>query len=85
MLERFEEYYEVITTTVCLLGKHQMCLSSCELETVNYAVHVLEPFKEATREISAEKFTTLSKIIPLSRALQDCTVSLKANVFFSLR
>lgn len=81
MLERFEEQYEVITTTLCLLGKHQMCLSSDELETVKNAVQVLEPFEEATREMSAEKFTTLSKIIPLIRALQDCSVSRKSSIF----
>ncbi|KAK4322167.1 hypothetical protein Pmani_007078 [Petrolisthes manimaculis] len=81
MLERFDEQYEVITTTLCLLGKHQMCLSSDELETVKNTVQVLEPFEEATREMSAEKITTLSKIIPLIRALQDCTVTRKASIF----
>ncbi|KAK3883453.1 hypothetical protein Pcinc_012229 [Petrolisthes cinctipes] len=58
-----------------------MCLSSDELETVKSAVQVLEPFEEATREMLSEKFTTLSKIIPLIRTLQDCTVSRKANIF----
>ncbi|KAK3875934.1 hypothetical protein Pcinc_019232 [Petrolisthes cinctipes] len=55
--------------------------TSDELETVKSAVQVLEPFQEATREMSSEKFTTLSKIIPLIRTLQDCTVSRKANIF----
>ncbi|KAK4318142.1 hypothetical protein Pmani_010833 [Petrolisthes manimaculis] len=81
MLECFEEQYEVITTTLCLFGKHQMCLSSDELETVKNAVQVLEPFEEATREMSAEKITTLSKIIPLIRALQDCAMARKASIF----
>ncbi|KAK3890989.1 hypothetical protein Pcinc_005154 [Petrolisthes cinctipes] len=81
MLERFEDQYEVITTTLCLLGKHQMCLSSDELDTVKNAVQIQEPFEEATREMSSEKFTTLSKIIPLIRALQDCAVSRKAKKF----
>ncbi|KAK4329592.1 hypothetical protein Pmani_000067 [Petrolisthes manimaculis] len=81
MLECFEEQYEVITTTLCLFGKHQMCLSSDELETVKNAVQVLEPFEEATREMSAEKITTLSKIIPLIRALQDCAMARKTSIF----
>ena len=37
--------------------------------------YVLAPFKAATREISADKYISGSKIIPLSRTLQRPTCS----------
>ncbi|KAK3887901.1 hypothetical protein Pcinc_008051 [Petrolisthes cinctipes] len=73
MMERFLEQHEVITTCLCLLGKNYMCLSEEELELVRDTVALLEPFEEATREMSSEKFTSLSKVIPITRALQECT------------
>ncbi|XP_068244012.1 zinc finger BED domain-containing protein 4-like [Palaemon carinicauda] len=72
MMERFLEQHEAITTTLCLLGKSNMCLSSEELEVVKGAVLLLGPFEEATREMSTENFTSLSKVIPITRALQQC-------------
>lgn len=73
MMDRFLEQHEVTTTTLCLLGKNNMCLNEEELELVRDAVALLEPFEEATREMSSEKFTSLSKVIPITRALQECT------------
>ncbi|XP_066966369.1 zinc finger BED domain-containing protein 4-like [Macrobrachium rosenbergii] len=72
MMERFLEQHEAITTTLCLLGKSSMCLSSEELDIVKSAVLLLGPFEEATREMSTEKMTSLSKVIPIARALQQC-------------
>lgn len=75
MMERYMEQHEKVTTTLCLLGKANMCLGSEHLDVVNSVVSLLEPFEEATREMSTEKFTSLSKIIPVSRALQECVKS----------
>lgn len=47
------------------------CLNNEELEILTKAVTVLEPFEEVTREMSAEKLTSVSKIIPIVRGLQD--------------
>lgn len=46
-------------------------LNNEELEILTKAVTVLEPFKEVTREMSAEKLTSLSKIIFIVRGFQD--------------
>ncbi|XP_068221932.1 zinc finger BED domain-containing protein 4-like [Palaemon carinicauda] len=72
MMERFLEQHEAITTTLCFVGKSNMCLSSEELEVVKCAVLLLGPFEEATREMSTENFTSLSKVILITRALQQC-------------
>lgn len=49
-----------------------MCLNEEELEVVRDAVTLLEPFEEVTREMSIEKFTHLSKAIPITKVLQEC-------------
>lgn len=79
MMNRFLEQRENITTTLCLLGKTVMCLDGDELEVVRNAVGLLEPYEEATREMSAEKFTSLSKVIPVARALQECNSNMPAS------
>lgn len=73
MMERFLEQHEAITTVLCMLGRAPMCLNSDELQVVKGTVSLLEPFEEATREISSEKFTSLSKVIPIAKALQEWT------------
>ena len=55
------------------------CLNGDEFKVVKDAVALLEPFEEATTEISAEKFISLSKLISMIRALQDCTNSNYGN------
>lgn len=46
-----------------------MCFSDDELEGVKQAVTALKPFPRVTEEMSSEKVTTLSKVIPLTRLL----------------
>lgn len=72
MMQRFVQQNQLITTTLCLMGKNDMCLNNEELDLVSKTVAVLEPFEEATKEMSVEKFTSLSKIIPMVRGLQEC-------------
>lgn len=69
MFQRFVEIHESVTTSLIQLGKGAMCLSDEELETTKQAVLALAPFLKATEEMSAEKTTTLSKVIPLARSL----------------
>ena len=71
MLERFAEQSDLVTTTLCLLRKNDMCISNEELELINKTVAVLEPFEELTKEMSSEKFTSISKIIPMARGIQE--------------
>ena len=74
MFERIKEQYEAITTTLCLLDKNNLCLSVEEIGAMKNAVILLKPFEAATREMLADQYLTISKIIPLARSLQQLTV-----------
>ncbi|XP_076059421.1 E3 SUMO-protein ligase ZBED1-like [Oratosquilla oratoria] len=78
MFERFQEQHEAVTSTLCVrLGRNNMCLSGDELECLSKAICVLQPFDVVTKELSAEKMTCLSKVIPLIKALRSCMFSKK--------
>ena len=74
MFQRILEQHEAITTTLCLNGKNEMCLLPENLELIKKAVNVLQPFEIATTEMSADKYVSISKIIPIARSLQQVTL-----------
>lgn len=49
------------------------CVSQDELSKIKEAIVLLQPFEAATREMSSEKYISLSKIIPIARSLQQVT------------
>ena len=69
MLERIISQHEAITTTLCLLDKAVMCLSSEEKVTISQSLLLLKPFFEATEDISGDKYVSISLIIPLTKLL----------------
>lgn len=71
MLDRYFEQSELVTTALCLLGKSHLYISNEELLAIRNTVAVLSTFEEVTREMSGEKFTSFSKVIPLVRGIQD--------------
>ena len=75
MLQKIVEQEEAIRTTLCLLGRNDIAISGEDVETIKNIVEILAPFEAVTREISADKYISGSKIIPLSRALQRVTCS----------
>ena len=81
MYERLVEQYKAVNTTLCFFDHSQLCLSSPEVSIMSDAVKMLRHFEQATREISADKYLSVSKVIPLARSLQcvtaECT-SLRA-------
>ncbi|KAK3773615.1 hypothetical protein RRG08_022324 [Elysia crispata] len=72
MLRRYIELHKEVTTVLVMLSKGHMCVSDMDVEKMKSAVEALEPFDLATEEMSAEKRTTLSKVIPIGRQLQEC-------------
>ena len=50
--------HEQVTTALCLNKKHGMCLEDKDLELLRVAMATLEPFYEATVEMSAELHTS---------------------------
>lgn len=79
MFERMIEQHEAVTTTLCLLDKSSLCLSTEEIEAMKDAVTRLKHFEAATREMSADQYLTISKIIPLARSLQQLTAGSSSN------
>ena len=81
MYERLVEQYKAVNTTLCFFDHSQLCLSSPEVSIMSDAVKMLRHFEQATREISADKYLSVSEVIPLARSLQcvtaECT-SLRA-------
>ncbi|RXM27538.1 Zinc finger BED domain-containing protein 4, partial [Acipenser ruthenus] len=73
MLDRIAEQQQDIITSLCLLGKNTLCLSEEELAQIRSISNVLKPFEEATREVSAENYVSISKVIPLVTLLQKTT------------
>jgi hypothetical protein len=74
MFERIVEQRGSVTTTLCLQSKGEMCLSNEDIELIKKVLDLLWPFEVATVEMSAEKFVSVSKIIPIARSLQLVTV-----------
>ena len=71
MMERLVNPHEVVTTTLCLLGRHDLCLSNSDLDLMKEVVSTLKPFETTTHEMSSDSFISVSKIIPLVHLLQD--------------
>ncbi|KAL6473272.1 hypothetical protein MHYP_G00194600 [Metynnis hypsauchen] len=57
-------------------GRNALCLNQGELSLIKQTVDALRPFEEVTREVSADKYVSVSKVIPLvsliHRAVAAC-------------
>ena len=80
MLERLIELHEPVATTLCLLNRNDLCLSDQEVDIMKHAVEILKPFEAATREMSADTYISVSKVIPLARSLQRLTAGRSLNL-----
>ena len=80
MIERLIEQHAAVTTTLCLLDKSSLCLSTEELGLMKSGITLLKPFEAATREMSADQYLTISKLIPLARSLQQLTTEASSSV-----
>ena len=66
MMERISSQHEAVTTTLCLVDKSNMCLTTEEKDTIITSLKLLEPFLQATEDISGDKYVSISMIIPLA-------------------
>ena len=71
MLERYLDQHEAIRMTLCLLNKTELIISTDSNTVLQEAVEILAPFEAVTTEISSEKTTSSSKIILISKCLQN--------------
>ena len=79
MVERYFEQNEAIHTALCVLAEAICKLPFdknhlCVLDQNRRCHKILQTFEGVTMEMSVEKYTFASKILPLSKALQ-CTAS----------
>ena len=74
MLELFIEQYIAIRTALCLLDRNDLIISMEKMDVIKEIIEILRPFEQVTREMSADSYVSISKIIPLSKALQRLTV-----------
>ena len=65
MYERLIEEYQVVNTTTLVYFDHtHLCPSSSEVEIMKDVCKMLQHFEHATQEISADKYLSVSKVIP---------------------
>ena len=80
MFQRYVEQHEAVTATLCLLGHNGLCLSSDEASAISKSLVVLAPFLEATENISADHYVSVSLILPLKKLLQQqCCISYRTS------
>jgi len=75
MFERIIEQNEAIARALCMLNRNELCLSEDEISKIKQAVVLLHPLESATREMSSDKYISLSKVIPIAKSLQQLTAS----------
>lgn len=75
MLERLHEQMDPVTTALSLLGKSDLCFTNEERSVIHLTIEALKPFEEATREVSAERHISISKVIPLVSLLLRATAA----------
>lgn len=69
MYEQIVEIYQEINSVLCFMYQRDLCLTQFEISAVRDPITLLEPFEEATNEMSAEKYLSVSKIISLAHSL----------------
>ncbi|XP_012943060.1 zinc finger BED domain-containing protein 1 [Aplysia californica] len=81
MLERYCEQQKIVTMTLGWLNRCSMTLSEMENRTAETAVVALRSFEQATPEMSADKMTTASKPISMTRGLKECLEGMEKSIF----
>ncbi|GFR91484.1 zinc finger BED domain-containing protein 4 [Elysia marginata] len=71
MAQRYIEEHQAVTGALCGLGKAEMSITDDEVRTLEKMVNVLTPFDLATREMSGEKYPSLSKMLPTVRQIME--------------
>ena len=67
IFELIVNQHNSITTTLCLLDKASLCLSSEEKDIITQSLRLLKPSLEATEDISGDMYVAISLIIPLTK------------------
>ncbi|XP_075156806.1 E3 SUMO-protein ligase ZBED1-like [Haematobia irritans] len=79
MIERLVNNQEVLEATIAILHNPVKMFSADEWNILKELCIILKPFNEITVEMSAENYTTISKIIVLVRGLQSFITKMKTK------
>ena len=71
MLERYIEQHEAVRTTLCLQDRPDLIISAEKNPFIEEVIKILRRFESVTTELSSEKYVSVSKVIPLARALKE--------------
>ena len=73
MVERYLEQQEAIRNTPVPSGKKELIIPSEKNAVLKEIEGILEPFEAVKRDMSSDKYTSASKVIPISNTLQRLT------------
>ena len=65
MLESFIKQRIEVSTVLVMHGKSTAAINEADVKIIEDALLVLKPFLDVTREMSSEKYTSISKVIPV--------------------
>ena len=71
MLRRYSEEHNAVYGALTAIGKKDLLITDDELKVIQSMVETLAPFEDATKEMSAEKSSSLSKAIPTIRGIAN--------------
>lgn len=79
MMERLVNIKAPLSATMSTLTRAPNYLNASESEIILDCTHILKPFQIMTAELSGEKYSTLSVVIPRIRGLQHILSNLKTD------
>ena len=79
MIERFLELSSSVRRVLADLVRDELQLNQQEMKIAREAVDALKPFIQVTAEMSSEKTTSISKVIPMTRCLTEMLKKMTEN------
>lgn len=77
LMERFLKLVEIVSKVLLKYPKGPDMIRGNQMALLQDAVQMLAPFKEATEELSGQKYVTISRIIPMMDCLKKEVSSIK--------
>lgn len=79
MPERLTEQRQAVIRALCLLGRNTLCLNDEEWSCISQAIEVLRDFEGATKDVSAEQYVNISKVMVSlpQNATMSCILALQ--------
>ena len=71
MLRSLLELKQPVTDSLRVLQRNDLLLEDFDWETIAGAIEILSPFEEATTDLSSQFYSSLSKVIPCVKIIQQ--------------